>query len=81
LKVLNTFLHLRLKDELSVAKEDNNNMTVNKKRKKGRVGEKVHLSRKMRKLEKEKKLIEKEMREADAIVDKEEKEKRVGVSV
>ena len=73
-KVLNTFLHLRLKDELSAAKDDSNDVARNKKKRKG---DKVHLSRKMRKLAKERKLIEKEMKEADAIVDKEEKEKTV----
>ncbi|CAG8487162.1 7448_t:CDS:10 [Paraglomus occultum] len=71
-EVLNTFLHLRLKDELSVAKDDNTDVARNKKKRKG---DKVHLSKKMRKIAKEKKLIEKEMKEADAVVDKEEKEK------
>ena len=40
----------------------------------------MHSSKKMRKLAKERKLIEKEMKEADATVDKEEKEKTVSSS-
>ncbi|RIA93574.1 nucleolar complex-associated protein [Glomus cerebriforme] len=77
-EVLNTFLHLRLRDELNMktSHEDEVNPNVkDKKRKLEKQEPKKHLSRKMKKLEKERKKVEKEMKEAEAVVDKEEKDK------
>ncbi|CAG8474317.1 4812_t:CDS:10 [Funneliformis caledonium] len=74
-EVLNTFLHLRLRDELNIKKLHEDEAHSNKKRK-WKKEPKKHLSRKMRKLEKERKEIENEMKEAEAVVDYEEKEKR-----
>ncbi|CAG8555523.1 4751_t:CDS:10 [Acaulospora morrowiae] len=76
-EVLNTFLHLRLRDELNVnsLRDDDKSKINGKKRKLNKHEPKKHLSRKMRKLEKERKEIEKEVREAEAVVDKDEKEK------
>src|SRR6266542_2284578 len=75
-EVLNTFLHLRLRDELNM-KTHEDEVKTDVKGKKRKLGKQKHLSRKMKKLEKERKIIEKEMREAEAVVDKEEKEKTV----
>ncbi|GBC01545.1 hypothetical protein RclHR1_04220013 [Rhizophagus clarus] len=77
-EVLNTFLHLRLRDELNMKTSHENedkNVVKGKKRKFEKQVPKKHLSRKMKKLEKERKEVEKEMKEAEAVVDKEEKEK------
>lgn len=73
--VINTFLHLRLKDELTpeASKGKNDNKNKVKKRKK----DQPFLNKKARKALKETKEIEKEMKEAEAVVDKEEKEKHV----
>lgn len=73
--VINTFLHLRLKDELTpeASKGKNDNKDKVKKRKK----DQPFLNKKARKALKETKEIEKEMKEAEAVVDKEEKEKHV----
>ena len=76
-EVLNTFLHLRLRDEFNIRTSHEDEAIKDKKRKWKKQEPKKHLSRKMRKLEKERKRIEKEMKEAEAIVDKEDKEKRV----
>ncbi|RIB16573.1 nucleolar complex-associated protein [Gigaspora rosea] len=79
-EVLNTFLHLRLKEELSIKVSNNedsvNNQTKGKKRKYDKKELKKHLSKKLRKLDKERKEVEKEMKEAEAVVNKEEREKR-----
>ncbi|CAG8659239.1 18144_t:CDS:2, partial [Racocetra fulgida] len=81
-EVLNTFLHLRLKEELSVKalnnKDSVNIKTKGKKRKFDKQGSKKHLSKKLRKLYKERKEVEKEMKEAEAVVNREEREKTVG---
>lgn len=71
--VINTFLHLRLKDELTpeASKKNGDGDKQNKKRKK------EFLTKKARKALKETKEVEKEMKEAEAVVDKEEKEKTV----
>ncbi|CAB4424732.1 unnamed protein product [Rhizophagus irregularis] len=76
-EVLNTFLHLRLKDELNMktSHEDEVKNTKGKKRKFEKQVPKKHLSRKMKKLDKERKEVERDMKEAEAVVDKEEKEK------
>ncbi|CAG8597865.1 20334_t:CDS:10 [Gigaspora margarita] len=78
-EVLNTFLHLRLKEELSIKVSNNedsvNNQTKGKKRKYVKKELKKHLSKKLRKLDKERKEVEKEMKEAEAVVNKEEREK------
>ncbi|KAI8377706.1 nucleolar complex-associated protein-domain-containing protein [Radiomyces spectabilis] len=69
--VVNTFLHLRLKDEMvPVAYQEAD--TVGKKRKKQ---EKHFLTKKARKALKETREIEKEFQEAEAVVSKEEKDK------
>ncbi|EXJ95237.1 hypothetical protein A1O1_00357 [Capronia coronata CBS 617.96] len=77
-EVLNTFFHLRLLDELlgptlsrSERREDISKLH-GKKVKKERF---EHRSKKERKLAKERKAVEKDMREADAIVNYEEREK------
>ncbi|CDH49649.1 nuclear export protein noc3 [Lichtheimia corymbifera JMRC:FSU:9682] len=69
--VINTFLHLRLKDELTpeASKKPGDGDKPNKKRKK------EFLTKKARKARKETKEVEKEMKEAEAVVDKEEREK------
>ncbi|KAI7878590.1 nucleolar complex-associated protein 3 [Lichtheimia hyalospora FSU 10163] len=69
--VINTFLHLRLKDELTpeASKKHGDEDKQNKKRKK------EFLTKKARKARKETKEVEKEMKEAEAVVDKEEREK------
>ncbi|RHZ68806.1 hypothetical protein Glove_293g11 [Diversispora epigaea] len=78
-EVLNTFLHLRLRDELDIKQKSNDENSNNKikgiKRKRDKHEPIKHLTRKMKKLEKERKIIENEMKEAEAVVDKEEKEK------
>jgi nucleolar complex protein 3 len=81
-EVLNTFLHLRLRDELNMKtshEDEVKNVVKGKKRKFEKQVPKRHLSRKMKKLEKERKEVEKEMKEAEAIVDKEEKVKTVSI--
>jgi nucleolar complex protein 3 len=79
-EVLNTFLHLRLRDELNIKTSHVDEVKPNIKGKKRKFEKtKKHLSRKMRKLEKERKEVEKELKEAEAVVDKEEKEKRVNI--
>ncbi|CAG8520607.1 9039_t:CDS:10 [Ambispora leptoticha] len=74
--VINTFLHLRLRDELvsnnAASSSSDQQQPSMKKRKK----EHQHISRKMRKLEKDRKVVEKEMKEAEAVVDREDKEKK-----
>ncbi|OZJ02130.1 hypothetical protein BZG36_04585 [Bifiguratus adelaidae] len=70
---LQTFLHLRLKDELvseAVKGTEENQKARNKQQKKA-----PPMSKKQRKAEKERKEIEKEMREAESIVTKEEKQR------
>ncbi|KAH7103818.1 nucleolar complex-associated protein 3 [Auriculariales sp. MPI-PUGE-AT-0066] len=82
--VLAPLMHLRLKNELHVrasdtkADKDSDGARPSMKRgknKKGKDGEPQHVSKKQKKALKEKKEIEKEMREADAEVDKEERAK------
>lgn len=84
--VLSCLMALRLKNELHVRSSDtkadkadaNEHVKRGKgKGKKGKDGEPVHLSKQQKKALKEKKEIEKEMREADAEVDKEERAKTV----
>lgn len=78
-EVLNTFFHLRLLSELTTPssttrsdKGDNATKLHGRKVKKERQG---HMSKKERKLAKERKAVEKDMREADAVVNYEEREK------
>ncbi|KAI8979226.1 nucleolar complex-associated protein-domain-containing protein [Mycotypha africana] len=72
-KVIDTFLHLRLKDELApVHGKSENEEKVGKKRKNN---SKPFLTKKARKTLKETKEIEKEFQEAEAVVSKEEKDK------
>ncbi|CAG8780857.1 8291_t:CDS:2, partial [Cetraspora pellucida] len=76
-EVLNTFLHLRLKEELSVKTLNNEDSvydkTKGKKRKFDKQGPKKHLSKKLKKLYKERKEVEKDMKEAEAVVNREER--------
>ncbi|CAO3658502.1 unnamed protein product [Rhizopus microsporus] len=70
---INLFLHLRLKDEMvPEASKKNDDEVVGKKRKNK---DKPFLTKKAKKALKETKEIEKEFREAEAVVSKEEKEK------
>ncbi|KAF7728904.1 hypothetical protein EC973_005299 [Apophysomyces ossiformis] len=71
--VVNTFLHLRLKDEMvPVAHQSPETEIKGKKRKRE---DKPFLTKKARKALKETKQIEKEFQEAEAVVSKEEKDK------
>ncbi|KAK3812849.1 MAG: nucleolar complex-associated protein-domain-containing protein [Benniella sp.] len=67
--VINVFLTLRLKEELPTRHGGDEDTNPKKRKKK----EKVHISKKNRKLLKAKKEVETEMKEAEAVVDKEEK--------
>ena len=89
--VLSCLLHLRLKSELGVraseTKADKGGVgkTFSKgraaaRRAKGKAVDQPHLSKKAKKALKERKEIEKEMHEAAAEVDKEERATRVGNS-
>lgn len=71
--VVRTFLHLRLKDEMAPVNDTKGDEQRGQKRKK------VFMNKKARKALKETKAIEKEMKEAEAVVDKEEKEKNVSI--
>lgn len=72
--VINSFLHLRLKDELApLADRDGEHM---KGKKRPKVA-KHHISKKQRKVMKENKEVEKELREAEEVVTKEEKDRNV----
>jgi nucleolar complex protein 3 len=78
--VLSCLLNLRLRTELSVRasqttadRRGGDDSSVNKKGKKQKKAEKPHLSKNAKKALKERKEIEKEMREAEAEVDKEER--------
>ncbi|KAL1919756.1 uncharacterized protein VTP21DRAFT_1687 [Calcarisporiella thermophila] len=73
-QVLNTFLHLRLRDELNPKHVQDGENDESEKR--GKKRKRPHMTRKQKKLEKERMEIQKEMREAEAVVDKEEREKR-----
>ncbi|KAG0270631.1 hypothetical protein DFQ27_002622 [Actinomortierella ambigua] len=67
--VISCFLSLRLKEELPTRAGGDDDENPRKRKKK----EKVHISKKNRKLLKAKKEVEAEMKEAEAVVDKEEK--------
>ncbi|KAG2182251.1 hypothetical protein INT43_007178 [Umbelopsis isabellina] len=70
--VINSFLHLRLKDELApLADRDGEHMKGKKRQKVA----KHHISKKQRKVMKENKEVEKELREAEEVVTKEEKDR------
>ncbi|CAG8518114.1 3139_t:CDS:10 [Diversispora eburnea] len=72
-------LEAALEDELDIKQKSNSENSNNKikgiKRKRDKHEPVKHLTRKMKKLEKERKIIENEMKEAEAVVDKEEREK------
>ncbi|KZT11382.1 nucleolar complex-associated protein 3 [Laetiporus sulphureus 93-53] len=78
-EVLSSLLHLRLKTELGVrsseskADKEQQGRIQGKRKGKGKKVEQPHLSQKMKKALKERKEIQKEMREAEAEVDKEER--------
>ncbi|KAJ3204230.1 CCR4-NOT regulatory complex component, partial [Dinochytrium kinnereticum] len=71
-EVLGTFLHLRLREELGPVAEEGGEGTSRKR--KGE--EKVHRSKKMRKVAKLEKEVEKELKEAEAEVDLEERKRK-----
>ena len=80
-QVLSSLLHLRLKTDLTVRASDAHSDKGNSfskgraaaRRAKGRPTDQPHLSKKMKKVLKENKEIERELREAEAEVDKEER--------
>lgn len=82
--VLSCLLHLRLKTEIGLrasntsAKRQSAEMKGKEKRSKGTPGAQVHLSKKAKKVLKEKETIRKEMKEAEVEVDNEERDKTVG---
>jgi nucleolar complex protein 3 len=85
-EVLTCLLHLRLKTELNIrasdSKVDKNIQSKGKaaaRRAKGKSTEQPHLSKKAQKALKERKEIEREMRDAEAEVDKEERANTVSV--
>jgi len=76
--VLSCLLHLRLRTELEVRASDTKvekegQNVRDQRRRKGRKAEQPYLSKKAKKALKEKKEIEKEMHEAEAEIDKEER--------
>jgi nucleolar complex protein 3 len=73
-QVIETFLHLRLREELVKTDEERGIKLQNKKRKKDK---EAHVSRKARKVMKVSSELEAELKEAEATYDKEEKEKMV----
>ncbi|KAI8611094.1 nucleolar complex-associated protein-domain-containing protein, partial [Chytriomyces sp. MP71] len=74
--VLKTFLHLRLKDEMAVTSEDDKgNKHRHKKEDKKRKKTEPHVSKKMRKIVKADGELESELKEAEAVVSAEEKQK------
>jgi len=80
--VLSCLLHLRLRTELGVRASDTKvekegQNTRDQRRWKGKKAEQPYLSKKAKKALKEKKEIDKEMHEAEAEVDKEERATRV----
>lgn len=77
-EVLNTFFHLRLLDELSGPAPSRSERSGDISKLHGKKAKKEkfeHRSKKERKLAKERKAVEKDMREADAVVNYEEREK------
>ena len=80
--VLSCFLHLRLRTELGVRSSDTHADkpdTQKQKRVKGKRAAPVYLSKKAKKALKEQKEINKELREAEAEVDKEERKTTVRI--
>ena len=73
-QVLQTFLYLRLKDELKLPDKEEENKNKNNKRKKK---QQPFLTRKARKVLKENKEVEKEMKEYEATIDLERRQKMV----
>jgi len=71
-QVLQTFLYLRLKDELKLPDKEEENKNKNNKRKKK---QQPFLTRKARKVLKENKEVEKEMKEYEATIDLEKRQK------
>src|SRR5262245_22324244 len=76
-EVLSCFLHLRLRGELAVrasdSKADESGGKASGRRGKGKRSDTPHLNKKARKALKEKRAIEREFRDAEAEVDKEER--------
>ena len=78
--VLSCFLHLRLRTELGVRSSDTHaDKPETQKRVKSKKAAPVHLSKKAKKALKEQKEINRELREAEAEVDKEERKTTVRV--
>lgn len=81
--VLSCLLHLRLKSEIGVrasntsAERERAKNTGKEKRGKGTAAAQTHLSKKARKVQKEKETVRKEMKDAEVEVDKEERDKTV----
>ena len=80
--VLNTFLHLRLLSELDakasderVDRKDNGEESVGKKRKRGDDPKKAFKTKRQKKMEKEANAAMKDLKEADAVVSHEERER------
>lgn len=82
-KVLSCLLHLRLKTEIGVrasntsAERQPTKNAGKEKRSKGTAAAQMHLSKKARKVLKEKETVRKEIKEAEVVVDKEERDKTV----
>ena len=82
--VLSCLLNLRLKSELNIRASDSkadNAGRATDRRSKGKATDHPYLNKKARKALKERKEIEKEFREAEAVVDKEDRAAIVGVVV
>jgi nucleolar complex protein 3 len=81
--VLSCLLHLRLKTEIGVrasktsAEKEPVNFKRDEKRGKGTAATQTHLSKKAKKVLKEKEVIRRDMKEAEGEVDKEERNKTV----
>jgi nucleolar complex protein 3 len=71
--VIQTFMHLRLRDEMAHSRRGDDEKVGQKRKNR----DKTFINKKARKALRETKEIEKEFREADAIVSKEEKDKHV----
>lgn len=93
-EVLSCLLHMRLRHELGVRSSDSRadkpneragkkftNGRAAQRRAKGKVTDQPHLSKKLKKVAKERQEIQKEMREAEAEVDKEERAVAVGFTL
>jgi len=76
-QVLQTFLYLRLKDELRLPEKEEEKVKNNKRKRK----QQPFLTRKARKVLKENKEVEKEMKEYEATIDLEKRQKMVNFTL